>query len=133
MYCDEIKVGTGVTEYHWSDREAYEVVAVKDQRHVTVRRYDVKHIGGAFENKWELISNPENPERSLAKWGDNWYWTSTVTAEDIEGIDDDINKQVRLAVAGYDINKIRKNGKQTKRRRANVSFGVANYYYDYSF
>jgi len=133
MFCDEIKVGTGVTEYHWSDREAYEVIAVRDQKHVTVRRYDVKHVGEAFSNDWKLISNPDNPERTLERRGDIWYWTNTITADDIKDIEDNIDLKVRLVMAGYDIDKIRKNGKQTRRYRANVSFGVANYHYDYSF
>ena len=32
MFTDEIKVGTGVTKYSWSDRDAYEVVEVEDTR-----------------------------------------------------------------------------------------------------
>ena len=31
------------------------------------------------------------------------------------------------------LDRIREKGKQTKRWKANVSFGVARYYYDYSF
>jgi hypothetical protein len=36
-------------------------------------------------------------------------------------------------VGGFDPDKIRAKGKQTKRTKANVSFGVARYYYDYEF
>lgn len=123
-----------MTEYFWSDREAYEVVAVRDQKHVSVRRYDHRHIGTpGFDNNWELISNEKNPVRDLERRGDRWYWTTTVTAADIEGIEDDIDSQIRLALAGFDIDKIREKGKQTRRSLAKVSFGVADYYYDYSF
>ena len=90
QYCDEIVVGTGVTEYHWSDRDAYEVVAVRDQKHVTVRELDHRHVGdGVMDNNWELVSNENNPTRELERRGDVWYWSSTLTADDIAGIDDD--------------------------------------------
>ena len=134
MYCDEIKVGTGVTEYFWSDRHAYEVVAVKDQKHVTVRALDHRHVGnGSMDNNWELVSNESNPTKELERRGDIWYWSSTLTADDVKGIDDDLHWKLRVALAGFDIDKIREKGKQTKRTRANVSFGVADYYYDYEF
>ncbi len=142
MYCDEIKVGTGMTEYLFSDRHAYEVVGVKDQKHVTVREYDHKHVGEAFTNNWELISNENNPTRALEKRGNVWYWATTVTAEDIQdvldfeaikGNDDLFFKRFRLGQAGFDFDKIIEKGKQTKRWKANVSFGVADYHYDYEF
>lgn len=133
MFCKEIEVGTGVTEYSWSDRDAYEVIEVKDQKHVKVREYDHKHVGEAMTNSWELISNPENPELELVKRGDVWYWSTTVTAEDIADIDNDIDYKIRLVINGFDIDKIRQRGKQTKLRKANISFGVADYYYDYEF
>ena len=133
QFCDEIKVGTGVTEYHWSDRTAYEVVEVKDQKHVTVRELDHKHIGVGFDNEWELVSNEENPYRTLEKRGNVWYWTNTLTVDDIKDIESDIRLQMAVSLAGFDIDKIREKGKQTKRSKAKVSFGVAEYYYDYSF
>ena len=54
QFCDKIEVGTGMTEYSWSDSHAYEVTRVKDQKHVWVREYDVKHVGEAFTNNWLL-------------------------------------------------------------------------------
>lgn len=136
VYSDEITVGTGVTEYGYSDRYPYEVVEVKDQKHVVVRGLDHKHVGkGCMDNIWELVSNPNNPCRTLERRGDTWYWTNTVTKDDIADIDlpQNMELKIRLAVAGYDIEKIREKGKQTKRYKANVSFGFAVYYYDYSF
>ena len=126
-----IEVGTGVTEYFYSDRHAYEVVAVKDQKHVSIREYDHKLKGEAYTNDWELISNEENPTIELVKRGDYWYRAVTATLEDVENED----WQVRLWLCqnGFDIEKIRKNGKQTKYHKMNVSFGVADYYYDYEF
>lgn len=138
QFCDEIKVGTGMTEYLWSDRKAYEVVAVKDQKHITVRRYDAKHTGEAYENKWELISNPDNPEMNLTKRGNYWYWTVTVTADDVRDIeeqegDEKIRGLVWLCNLGIDKEVVLLKGKVTKYHRTNVSFGVADYYYDYEF
>lgn len=133
MIVPEITVGTGMTEYLWSDRHAYEVIAVRDQKHITVRELDHEYIGnrGDYSNDWKLIPNENNPEMDMVRIGDYWYWTVTVTAEEIEGKDPcDI---LRLCVSGFDPDKIRAKGKQTKRSRANVSFGKAEYYYDYEF
>lgn len=137
MFTDEIKVGTGMTEYLWSDRHAYEVIEVKDQKHVTVRKLDAKHIGEAFENEWELISNENNPEIEMEKRGNYWYRVSTFTADMLdkfeEGTEGYLRVMLCLAHNGVDRDKLREKGKVTRRTRMNVSFGVADYYYDYSF
>ena len=131
QFVDEIKVGTGVTEYHWSDRTAFEVIEVKDQKHIVVREYDHKLRGEAYSNDWELISNPNNPTYLLTKRGKYWYWTNTLTAAEYDSFDRE--KQLRCALAGFDPDVIRTKGKQTKYRKANVSIGRADYYYDYEF
>ena len=135
QFCPEIKVGTGMTEYGYSDRHAYEVIAVRDQKHVTVREYDHVHVGdGCMDNNWELVSNPDNATKDMVKIGDVWYYTLTITAADLDKLlaQDDC-ALLRLAVGGWDVEKIRTKGKQTKRWKANVSFVVARYYYDYEF
>lgn len=133
MFCDEIRVGTGMTEYMYTDRHPYEVIAVQDQKHVTVREMDHEHVGdGCMDNNWRLISNPANPAKNLVKIGDYWYWTVTVTAEDIKDFDNmDPGDRLRFVLGGWDLDKIRSKGKQTRRSRAKVSFGVADYYYCY--
>jgi len=132
QFCEEIKVGTGVTEYGWSDRRPYEVTEVRDQKHITIRKMDHCHVGdGVMDNNWELVSNPENASFDLVKVGETWYFTNTITAEEFEKMD--MMEQLRLAVGGFDPEKIRSKGKQTKRVKANISFGVASYYYDYEF
>lgn len=132
-HADEITVGMGMTEFGYSDREAYEVIDVKDQKHVTVRRLDHKHVGeGSMDNNWELISNEENPTYEMVKRGKYWYYTATWTAEEVDRLIDERDK-VWLIINGWDLDKIREKGSQTKYRRANVSFGFADYYYDYSF
>ena len=137
MFTDEIKVGTGMTEYLYSDTHAYEVTAVKDQKHVTVRRLDHKHVGdGCMDNNWELISNPENPEYDLVKRGNYWYSVQTITPELAQEImdEDDIQRKLWAGMNGFDLKEIIETGKTKKSyNRWNVSFGVAQYYYDYSF
>lgn len=133
MFTDEIKVGTGVTEYSWSDREAYEVIEVRDQKHVTIRRYDHKHIGKSWaDNEWELISNPDNPTIDLVKRGKYWYSEVTCTKDYLDSLTDEMDK-ARLVINGFDLDKVREKGKQTRYHRMNVSFGKADYYYDYEF
>ena len=129
MFCKEIKVGTGMTEYSYSDREAYEVVEVKDQKHIKVRRYDHKHIGnGEMDNNWELVSNPNNPVSEIVKRGNYWYWASHWTQETL--------KNPLIAIVPDKVyRELCENKKDscTVYTRANVSFGVADYYYDYEF
>lgn len=133
MFCDEIKVGTGMTEYSWSDREAYEVIEVKDQKHVTVRKYDHKLKGDAYSNDWELISNEDNPTYNMVKRGNYWYSALTVTKEDLLSHDTP-ETRLNLILAGFDPKIVIEKGKQTKYTKRNVSFGTAEYYYyDYEF
>lgn len=140
MFCDEIKVGTGVTKYSWSDRHAYEVVAVKDQKHVSIREYDHKRPDDdgdySYTNKWVLVSNENNPTIDLTKRGKYWYTTVTVTPEEAKAILDggEIDDRLWACHNGFNLEEIVEKGKkQTKYHRINVSFGVAEYYYDYEF
>ena len=132
MYCKEITVGTGVTEYFWSDRHPYEVVEVIDQKHVYVRGLGHKatHING-FDNEWELFSDESKPIKFLTKRGDKWYWTTVVTKDILEN--DNIDTRLFLAHNNIDIEQLKKRGTIRRYHKANVSFGVAEYYYDYSF
>lgn len=145
MYCDEIKVGTGMTKYSWSDREAYEVVKVVDQTNVFVRRYDHKAVGEPMSNNWELISNESNPVIELKLRNGVWYrvcyyskesWmamaqkdTAWKTAEAAYNyyrfMSRLTEKQLEKIEAGKTVKAYKKFG--------NISFGVADYYYDYEF
>ena len=138
QFCETIEVGTGMTEYLYSDRHAYEVVEVIDQKHVKVRMLDHKAIGEAFSNDWELISNEENPVHLITKRGKFWYWTVNVTADLLNGIEDKSNDErleIMLFLCHNNIaqDELLEKGKITRYHRANVSFGVAEYHYDYSF
>jgi len=132
MFCDEIKVGTLMTEYYYSDRHPYEVVEVTDQKHVKVRAMDHEHVGNIeMDNNWKLVSNENNTVQEMVKRGDYWYFAQTVYANILEN--DDVDTKLYLAMNGIDVEKLKKNGKVTKYNRANVSFGVGEYYYDYEF
>ena len=137
QYVEEIKVGTGVTEYLWSDRHAYEVIAVKDQKHVTIREYDHKKKNdSSFSNDWELISNENNPTIDLVKRGNYWYVAVSITPEEAKEIYEgtDIDAKLWACHNGFDLQEIVASGKKkTTYHKKNVSFGVADYYYDYEF
>lgn len=140
QWCNEIKVGTGMTEYMWSDRHPYEVVAVKDQKHVSVREMGHKPSdkNTGFMNEWELFSDESKPIFEMAKRGNYWYFVTTITSEILEEYEKaDTNEKVRiglfLAHNDVDVEKLREKGTIRKYHRANVSFGKAEYYYDYEF
>lgn len=138
QYCPQIEVGTGMTEYFWSDRHAYEVVEVEDQKHVYVRKYEAKHVGDSYENKWELISDESKPKQYITKRGKYWYWTVKVDSSILDEIDKaegDEKWQLQMFLCHNNIlaEDLRAKGKITRYHRANVSFGVADYYYDYEF
>ena len=109
-YCEKIKVGTGVTEYLWSDRHAYEVVDVKDQNHVFIRRVDTTRIdnnGMSEIQDYEYKSNPKNEKKELVFKYNHWY-------------------EVRRWID-------KEGKKRRKSERINVSFGIMEEYYDFSF
>ena len=140
MYGDEIVVGMGVTKYLWSDRHAYEVVDVKDQKHVSIREYDHKRPDDgkdySYSNDWVLVSNENNPIINLTKRGKYWYATAKITVDEAKAIlnGDDIDAKIWAGNWGFRLSDIIEKGKaQTKYDRWNVSFGVAEYYYDFEF
>ena len=135
QFVKEIKVGDGVSEYFYSDVHPYEVIAVKDQKHITIRKMDHKAAGPCYTNEWELISNEHNPVYELTKRGKYWYRVYKITSEEMESIlsGDDIDQKLALCHIGFDRDVVRKNGKQTKYIKMNISIGHAEYYYDYSF
>lgn len=135
QFCDEIKIGTGVTEYLYSDRHPYEVIDMVDQKHVYIRELDHKLIGEPYSNDWELISNENNPIYYITKRGKYWYKTLTVTDDILKTNTDDVDIDVILFLAHNNITEeeLRTKKKITRYNRMNISFGYAEYYYDYSF
>lgn len=150
MFCKEIKVGTGMTKYFWSDRKAYEVVKVVNQKNVFVREYDHKGIGECFSNDWELISNEKNPLIEMQFRYGHWYEVNRCTYQFADNmalrlVEDGTckNYQAALNYVLWSNNVNFKNEKELEDfkngkpyihyTKVNVSFGVAEYYYDYEF
>lgn len=132
---EEITVGMGVTEFFWSDRHAYEVTKVIDQKHIYIRELKHIHEGNChMDNNWRLEPDPTRPEILIVKRGKYWYTTATVTKEDIADYDNlDMEYKLWLCHWGFDREMIEKNGKQTKYHKRNIVVGYADYYYDYEF
>ena len=62
----EPEVGMGVTAMYWSDRYPYEIIAVKDNRHITVREMDSKCLD-YYAGDWRVFSNPNGRVVNLFK------------------------------------------------------------------
>lgn len=140
MFCEEIAVGTQVTEYSWSDRHPYEVVEVKDQKNVAIRRMKAERPNDdkdySFTNTWVIISDENAPMFWITKRGNYWYSKCVITPEEAKEIleGDDINAKIWACQNDFDLEEIVKSGKKkTKLHRMNISFGKAEYYYDYEF
>lgn len=138
QFVDEIKVGTGVTEYSWSDRHPYEVVAVKDQKHVTIRPMRHEHDPKAepMTNTWIITSDEDASTIDIAKRGNYWYSVVVITPEEAKEIfeGNDIDAKLWACHNNFDLPGIIASGKNKRAyHRMNVSFGKADYYYDYEF
>lgn len=146
-----IKVGTPCTVYLWSDRHAYEVIEVKGQDRLVIRRLKAirtDDYGMSDMQEYEYKSNPtaEPEEIKLAKNG--WRNVSvfnlekfdklvhtlmkdTATKEDAEKRAEFYwrqaltEKQFEKVLAGKEVIKLLD--------KINISFGVADEFYDYSF
>lgn len=135
----DIVVGMGVTEYGYSDRHPYEVIEVISQKDVIIRGLDHKLAGEPMSNEWELISNEDNPTYELVKRGKYWYSKVVITSDILDEMetttDDARHFRIAMFLAHNDIDPdvLRDKGKVTRYNRWNVSFGVADYYYDYEF
>lgn len=129
----ELKVGTLATEYLYSDRHAYEVTKVVSQENVFIRQLDTNRIdnnGMSDSQIYEFKSNPNNVEKELKLTKYGWKEVIHYNLERYKKV---------LAACGYClwdnaiVEKV-KNGKEVKRyRKINITFGIADEHYDYSF
>ena len=137
---NNIKEGTLCTIYMWSDRHAYEVVKVEDQSHLFIRplkavRTDDNGMCDAQDYKYESDPTRAIKEIKLTKYG----WKEVNTFRLLDKYEDNnqewmhkyhmrcllTEKQFERVLAGETIKKIGE--------KVNISFGVADEYYDYSF
>ena len=134
-------VGMPLTMLYWSDRHPYEIVEVKDQKHIKIRELDHKSLkDNSFTEcqEYEYIPNPNNPVITMTKRGKYWYSTTTITKDILDEIEKaEPSQQVVLKcfLANHNITPeaLLKRGKITKYSRENLAFGFAEYYYDWSF
>ena len=146
-----LKVGTYATEYLYSDRHAYEVTEVIDQGHVFIRRLKAirtDNHGMSDSQTYRYESNPKAmPEEIILKNG-KWRRVRRYTREGLEKAvsiarEDCQNDDAAIRLANYRYcsgltEKQRERllaGKEIVKAQdeINVSFGVADEYYDYSF
>lgn len=130
---NNLKIGTPCTQYLYSDRIPYEVVKVESQKHIFIRELKAIRIddGGMSDyQSYQYESNINNPikELQLTKYG--WKEIKIYNKDIYEKL---IKKQGYVLWGDEIINKVL-NGKEVKRSsKINISFGIAQYYYDYSF
>lgn len=122
-FTDEITIGTGVTEFSYTDRKAYEVVDVKDQKHISIREY-------AYIND-RLVSDKSKPVDKLVKRGSKWYREVTFTKD--EYLKGDRNYKASMLVNKVSADELLVKGEIKKYQKANVSIGIADYHYDLEF
>lgn len=95
------------------------------KKHVLVRGLDhkKKENSEAFDNDWELISNSNNCIKELKFRYGKWNWVIKATKETIK-------RAIFIDKKLYD--KVMKDGESIDYIPTNISFGKAEYYYDYA-
>ena len=150
IFVKEIKVGDGVTEYHWSDRTPYEVIEVINQKHIIIRKMDYKRIdnnGMSDTQDYQYISNENNPKYELVLRNNVWYkvfeinkeaWLKKAKEETEKGYWKNelsaynyFRSMAHLTDKQYE--KVDNGGTIKKYSKMNISVGVMERYYDYSF
>ena len=149
VYGNEIVVGMGVTEYGYSDRYAYEVVKVINQKHIAIRRMEVKRIdnkGMSDCQKYEYISNVDKPTFELVCRKNSWYevltYSKGIFEQNAKKIQSDFKTSYNIAynyvkamarLTSKQYNDIEKGKVVKKYSKWNISIGVMEEYYDFSF
>lgn len=148
MYCKEIKVGTGVTEYSYSDRHPYEVTKVINQKHVFIRSMIAKRIdknGMSDYQEYEYISDANAPEIELVKRNNIWYKVQEYSKDKWlkmakeHRVSDNIKVEYNYykMMSGLTRNQLEKIEQDKVVRKyskfGNISFGVMEKFFDYTF
>ena len=142
----DIKVGTGVTEVLYSDRHAYEVIAVKDQNHFTIRRMKAIPTGEYMSNTWKLESDETQPTYDIERIN-VFYKVDYLTKEKVmeraeKALKEDFvpGTPIEKAIDYVTMFLTAKqkegvlNGKQVKlKSKMNLAIGIQQEYYDYEF
>lgn len=122
----DIQVGDDLTRYYWSDRSCYYVTKVVDQKHITIREYEIiadrEQQGGIGHQNWLYFKTRKEANDYLNKYGlgEEEIWE---------------HKEIELV---YRYGKWRekytdRDGKVQYRGNWDISFGIRDYYYDWEF
>lgn len=148
QFVKEIKVGDGVTEYGYTDRYPYEVVEVIDQNNIVIRRIDTRRIdnnGMSDCQEYEYISNENNPTERLTRRNNVWYKVKEYSKESFLRSAEYIKNDFKNLEVAYNYIRCMANlteaqykrideGKSVKKYvKKNISVGVMQKYFDYSF
>lgn len=154
----EIKVGTDITMYYWSDRECYYVTEVIDQKHIKVKEYKVcadhdKEPGMGHQN-WVYFKTMREyndyiskyfPDRYMADIkepkAEDWvfrygYWNRAyIYTKDTLDEMSTFGTPMRNILDPKDVEKIEAGKVVTKYSKIEegLSFGKRDYYWDWSF
>ena len=150
QFVKEIKVGDGVTEYFYTDRQPYEVIEVKSQKNIVIIQMDCKRIddnGMSDVQNYEYISNNNNPVCELVLRNNVWYkvteynkktWEECAKRDFEAGFFKTFESAYNYfkaisTLTEKQIQKIENGGSVKKYTKTNISIGFMNKYYDYSF
>jgi hypothetical protein len=125
MLVKEIKVGTRLTEYFYTDTHAYEVIKVINQNDVIVKALEGPCNGDVVYDKdkeyHDIYSIEEKAgEQELVKRYGHWYFKIALDKNDI-------------LVNEKEAKQVKEKGFAVRYNKVNVSFGVAEIYFDRSF
>lgn len=124
LNCEKV-VGGLLTEFSYTDRTPYEIVKVDNQKHIFIRELGHKKADNEqYSNNWELYSDETNPVKELIYRNNSWKYVLRYTKDSIKNL-------IFIDQKIYD--KLQKSGEAVKYIKANITFGYADYYYDYSF
>lgn len=122
----DIMVGDDITKYLWSDRTCYYVTKVQDQKHITIREYEIiadrEKPGGMGHQNWLYFKTKKEANDYLAKYG---------LGEDVSFGDREIELVYRYGK--WREKHFDRNGKPYYGGNWNISFGVRDYYFDWEF
>lgn len=147
----EIAVGDDITEYLWSDRHCYYVVAVENQKRIKVRPYytcaDHEKEGGMGHQDWLYFKTVDEINKYSARFNDYWKnaehfeepapqtWVYRYNKWVREVIYKDLDEKHLAHYTKREQEQYKKHGyiKSYFDLSGRVSFGVRDYYYDWEF
>lgn len=147
----KIAPGTPCTVYLYTDRHAYEVIEVKSQTNLIIRRLKAvrtDNFGMSDAQNYRYESNPTAKAEEIKLTKNGWRYVSTFNREGFAKcvnnlMQDAGNKEAAEKLATFfwrrnltdkQFAKVMEGKEVTKlQSKVNISFGVADEYYDYSF